>query len=58
MALEGETKMYSSSGRHSIYVPARLVNDSVFPFKLGEKLMIRIEENRVVVEKAKKPSKD
>lgn len=58
MVLEGETKMYSSAGRHSIYVPARLVNDSAFPFRLGEALIIRIEGTRIVIEKAKKIARE
>jgi len=54
MVLEGETKIYRSNGRHSIYIPAGLVNDSAFPFTLQDKLLIRIEGERIIVEKAKK----
>jgi hypothetical protein len=46
--------MYRSNGRHSIYVPAGLINDSAFPFTLQDKLLIRIEGDRIVVEKVKK----
>jgi hypothetical protein len=53
MVLEGETKMYSSKGRYSIYIPAGLVNDSAFPFTLEDRLRIRVEGNRIVIIKAR-----
>jgi hypothetical protein len=55
MVLQGETKMYRSNGRHSIYIPAGLINDSAFPFVLQDRLLIRIEGEQIVVEKIKKP---
>lgn len=58
MVLKGETKIYTSGGRHSIYVPSGLVNDSAFPFAVGETLTIRIENDRIIVEKVKKSKKD
>jgi hypothetical protein len=54
MVLEGETKIYKSNGRRSLYIPAGLINDSAFPFKNGEPLSIRVEGERVIIEKAKK----
>ena len=54
MVLQGETKIYRSNGRHSIYIPAGLVNDSAFPFTLKDKLQIQIEHNRIIIEKIKK----
>ncbi len=53
MVLQGETKIYRSNGRCSIYIPAGLVNDSAFPFTLQDKLKIWIEGRRIVVEKIK-----
>ena len=53
MVLQGETRMYRSDGRHSIYIPAGLVKDSAFPFTLDDELQIRIESGRLIVEKAK-----
>jgi len=58
MVLQGETKIYTSGGRHSIYIPSRLVSDSAFPFVVGEKLTIRIENDRIIVEKVRKSKKD
>jgi hypothetical protein len=52
MVLKGETRMYRFDGRHSIYVPAGLVNDSAFPFTLDERLAIRIDGKKLVLEKA------
>jgi len=34
-----------------LYVPADLVKDSAFPLKAGEKVKIRIEGNKLIVEK-------
>jgi len=36
-----------------IYVPADLVIDSTFPFKVGDKVKIRIDGERLIVEEAK-----
>jgi len=54
MVLQGETRIYRSNGRHSVYIPAGLVKDSAFPFTLEDDLRIRIDGERLVVEKAKK----
>ena len=51
MVLQGETKIYRSNGRQSIYIPAGLVNDSAFPFTLQDKLQIRVEGERIIIEK-------
>jgi hypothetical protein len=53
MVLEGETKIYKSNGRRSIYIPAGLIHDSAFPFKNGEPLSIWVEGQRVIIEKKK-----
>ena len=58
MVLQGETKIYTSGSRHSLYVPSGLVNDSAFPFAVGETLTIRIDNDRILVEKSKKSKKD
>ena len=57
MSLEGETKIYTSGSRHSIYIPAGLINDSAFPFTVGETLTIKIENDRLIIEKTKKSKK-
>jgi antitoxin component of MazEF toxin-antitoxin module len=45
----------ASRGRTGIiYVPADLVKDSTFPFTAGEAVTIRIEGDRLVIERAKK----
>jgi antitoxin component of MazEF toxin-antitoxin module len=41
-----------------IYVPADLVKDITFPFANGDSLVIRIDEDRLIVEKAGKRKKD
>jgi hypothetical protein len=54
MVLRGETQMYKSDGRHTIYIPADLVKDSVFPFTTEDRLTIRLDGKRLVIEKAGK----
>jgi hypothetical protein len=54
MVLEGETKMYRSNGRHSLYIPAGLIKDSAFPFTLEDTLTVKIDGNCLIVDKAKK----
>jgi len=37
--------------QYYIYVPKLLALDSAFPFKPGEKVLIRVDENRLIIEK-------
>lgn len=49
----------ASRGRTGIiYVPADLVKDSTFPFTNGDLLLIRIDEEQLIVETAPKRKKD
>jgi hypothetical protein len=41
-----------------IYVPADLVKDTTFPFTFGDSLHIRIDGERLIVEKVSKRKKD
>ena len=59
MVLEAETTISTSTAtvkgkkysRLYLYLPSTLTNDSQFPFKPGEKVKIRIEGKKLVVEK-------
>lgn len=61
--LEGESKVINrprvSKGKKYdslfIYIPADLTKDSQFPFKSGDRVSIKVVENQLVIEKAKKP---
>ncbi len=44
-------KLYEYKSRHSINFPSDFVRDSSFPFKVGEELVARIEEGKVVIER-------
>jgi hypothetical protein len=44
-------KLYEYKSRHSINLPSDFVRDSAFPFKVGEELVARIEEDKVVIER-------
>ena len=53
MTGQATVKIYAVKSRHTINLPSDFVRDSAFPFKVGEELVARIEEGRVVI--AKKP---
>jgi len=46
----GRGKTYEA---YTIYLPSALVMDSAFPFKPKERLMVKIQGDRLVVEKRK-----
>lgn len=54
MAREAKAKIFKVKSRHTIYLRTDLVNDSTFPFKIGEPLTIRIENGKLVIEKEEK----
>lgn len=54
MVREAPTKINKVGSRHTIYLQKILVEDSAFPFKPGEPLVIRIEEGKLVIERASK----
>ena len=51
MTRESPTKIQKADSRHTIYLRVGLIEDSTFPFKVGEPLTVRIEGNRLVIEK-------
>jgi hypothetical protein len=42
--------------RHSIFLEKAFVEDSLFPFKAGENLIVRIDKDRLIVTKFKDQS--
>jgi len=54
MVKETSTKINKAGSRHTIYLQKALVEDSMFPFKLGEQLVIRIDGEKLVIERAVK----
>jgi hypothetical protein len=54
MALKGTGSIYQHvKGKMYVYIPAIVRDDSTFPFKPGEKVIISIDRNKLVVEKVK-----
>ena len=54
MALQGKGSIYQHvKGKMYVYVPAAVRDDSQFPFKPGEKVVVSIKDNSLVVEKEK-----
>ena len=38
-----------------IYLPTKLTDDSVFPFKEGDLLLVKVDGRKLVVQKVRKP---
>lgn len=57
MVKEAPTKINKVGSRHTIYLQKALVEDSLFPFKPGEPLIIRIQGDRLIIERAVKEKK-
>lgn len=45
-------KIQRVGSRHTLYLQKDLVEDSAFPFKVGELLAIRIDGKKLVIERA------
>ncbi|MCJ7424590.1 hypothetical protein MUP01_10040 [Candidatus Bathyarchaeota archaeon] len=54
MARQVKTKINKVGSRHTIYLKTDLINDSNFPFHVGESLIVRIESNKLIIEKESK----
>lgn len=50
----GRFRLASRGKTGIIYIPSHLVTDSTFPFADGEKVLIRIEGEELVIEKTRK----
>ena len=57
MVDKAKVKIYSSGSKRIINLPIKLVDDSAFPFKVGEDLSVRIDNGRLVIERIGKGSK-
>ena len=55
MVSDTEIKAYPRKDRGGwiVYIPSKLIGDSSFPFNSQDKLMIKIKEKRLVIEKKK-----
>ena len=51
MVNQTRTKIAKVGSRHTLYLEKAFVEDSSFPFKPDEYLSIRIDRNRLIVEK-------
>jgi hypothetical protein len=61
MALQSKTKLYKVESksaktgvktyRHSIFLEKAFVEDSSFPFKAGENLIVKIDKDRLIITK-------
>jgi len=51
MVGEAKTKITEFQSRHTIYLPKDFVNDSQFPFEVGETLVARLDKEKIVIER-------
>jgi len=54
MVNQATSRIYRSNGRHYLYLPSDLVGDDRFPFTVGQELFVRIDGEKLVIERAKK----
>lgn len=47
-----QTKILKVGSRHTIYLEKAFVEDSAFPFKPDESLIVRVEGKKLTIEKA------
>lgn len=52
MVNQTRTKIAKVGSRHTIYLEKAFIEDSLFPFKPDEPLAVKIEKNKLVIEKA------
>jgi len=52
LVTDTKTKLARVGSRHTIYLRKSFVQDSAFPFKPGEPIVVRIENNKLVMERA------
>jgi len=48
---QAKTKINRVKSRHTIYLRKDLIDDSSFPFKVGESLIVRIEGDKLVIKR-------
>lgn len=46
-----KTKINKVGSRHTIYLKKELIDDSGFPFKVGDPLKVKIEAGKLIIEK-------
>lgn len=49
MVLKGMGSIQSVNGKTWIYIPKSVVEDSAFPFKKGDKAIIEINKDRLII---------
>ncbi len=52
MVNQTTVKIYQVKSRHSINFPSDFVRDSAFPFEPGEKLIAKIKDGKIVIERS------
>jgi hypothetical protein len=46
-----KTKIIKVGSRHTLYLEKAFVEDSLFPFKPNEPVSVKIDKNRLIIEK-------
>jgi hypothetical protein len=54
MVKESHTKIHQVGSRHTMYLQKNLVEDSAFPFKPGEPLVVRVDGDKLIIERRDK----
>jgi len=51
MVNQAKVKLYAVKSRHSINLPSEFVRDSAFPFAPNDNLKMRIDGEKIIIEK-------
>lgn len=53
MVLESTSRIFKHTKAKTFYItiPSSLATDSAFPFKEGQRIKVRIKENKLIIEK-------
>ena len=49
-----KTKINKVGSRHTIYLKKDLIDDTSFPFKVGESVVVKIEGQTLIIERERK----
>lgn len=53
MVRQAKIRIYKSHGKHMMYLSKAVIDDSAFPFSLKDRLIVRIEGEKLVIEREK-----
>jgi len=56
--LERKTKIKKMGASQMIYIPRLLASDSAYPFKIEDKVIVKIKGNKLIIEKCEEDGEE